>query len=155
MIERVCFMSPAGLIEITGGEKGIQTLYFRDDGMPGQTNHTILKECMLQVDQYFSGSRQVFELALDPRGTDFQKRVWKELLRIPYGEVITYSALAERLGGRQYTRIVGQANGLNPISIIIPCHRVIGKNGALTGYGGGLWRKKLLLELEQNTPTMF
>jgi methylated-DNA-[protein]-cysteine S-methyltransferase len=126
MIESAAFMSPAGLIEITGGSTGIQSLYFRDGGQPVFAGSDLLKECINQVEEYFAGSRMVFDLPLDPHGTNFQKKVWHELLRIPYGEVITYSTLAERIGGRQYTRVAGGANGRNsfifrsPLSQKIP-----------------------------------
>ena len=101
-----------------------------------------------QLDAYFAGELESFELDLDPHGTPFQQRVWAELARIPYGETISYSELAHRLGDPKLVRAVGLANGRNPISIVIPCHRVIGADGSLVGYGGGLERKRWLLEHE-------
>lgn len=101
-----------------------------------------------QLAEYFAGRRNRFSIALAPAGTDFQQRVWQELLRIPYGETITYTELAVRLGDAKAVRAVGRANGANPIWIIIPCHRVVGADGSLTGYAGGIEVKRYLLELE-------
>ncbi len=103
-----------------------------------------------QLDEYFKGERKKFDLPLCPKGTDFQKRVWKELLKIPYGEVCSYSDIAERIGSPKSCRAVGGANNKNPILIIVPCHRVIGKNGSLVGYGEGLDVKEFLLNLEKS-----
>jgi methylated-DNA-[protein]-cysteine S-methyltransferase len=102
-----------------------------------------------QLGEYFAGERREFELAIAPRGTPFQQLVWAELQRVPYGETITYAQLAARIGRSTAIRAAGAANGRNPISIIVPCHRVIGSNGSLTGYGGGLDAKRALLELER------
>lgn len=109
---------------------------------------SVLESCMEQLNDYFSGKSVSFNLPLNPEGTAFQHRVWEELLKIPYGETITYMELAIRLGDVKAIRAVGAANGRNPIAIIIPCHRVIGAGNKLTGYAGGIWRKKALLELE-------
>ncbi|MCF6246054.1 MAG: methylated-DNA--[protein]-cysteine S-methyltransferase [Desulfobacula sp.] len=106
-------------------------------------------DAQLQLKEYFKGQRKHFCLELNPMGTAFQKQVWQELVIIPYGQTISYGELAEKIGNPNASRAVGMANGKNPISIIIPCHRVIGKNGSLTGFGGGLEVKKYLLELEQ------
>ena len=103
-----------------------------------------------QLAQYFAGRRRQFDLPLVTPGTPFQRRVWRALIRIPYGETRTYGDLARRLGVPS-ARAVGHANGVNPLSILVPCHRLIGANGALTGYGGGVWRKRKLLELESRT----
>lgn len=105
-------------------------------------------EPIRQLQEYFQGSRREFDLPLAPDGTEFQQQVWAELRRIPFGETISYGELARRINNPKAVRAVGLANGRNPISIVIPCHRVIGANGKLTGYGGGLERKKRLLELE-------
>jgi methylated-DNA-[protein]-cysteine S-methyltransferase len=102
-----------------------------------------------QLEEYFKGERTRFDLELNLQGTVFQKKVWQELVKIPYGETISYGQLANRIGNPKASRAVGMANGKNPIAIIVPCHRVIGKNGSLTGFGGGLEVKKTLLELEQ------
>jgi methylated-DNA-[protein]-cysteine S-methyltransferase len=183
------YESPAGWIEITAVSDGISSLVFREpleevklksDYLKAPLNESsplsveikahqvessppagILAECVNQLSLYFEGKLKVFDLPLAPTGTPFQRKVWDELVKIPYGQVITYRNLAIRVGGPTYTRIVGQANSHNPISILIPCHRVIGMNGSLIGYAGGLWRKKFLLEMEQkeeNTgfrPTLF
>lgn len=111
----------------------------------------LLAEAARQLGVYFAGERKSFDLPLEPRGTEFQRRVWKQLLSIPYGETVSYSELARQLGRPEAFRAVGAANGQNPISIIIPCHRVVGKSGDLTGYGGGLHVKRSLLELERCT----
>ncbi|MFH0761474.1 MAG: methylated-DNA--[protein]-cysteine S-methyltransferase [Bacteroidota bacterium] len=149
------YHSPLGWIEITVNDPGVCKLFFRDAEGCSSDKHLLLDEAIGQLGEYFSGKLTSFTLPLSPAGTDFQKKVWKELLTIPFGNVITYRDLGIRLGGNNFTRIVGQANGRNLVSIIIPCHRVIGMNGALTGYGGGLWRKKWLLEFEQKTNSGF
>jgi methylated-DNA-[protein]-cysteine S-methyltransferase len=105
-----------------------------------------------QLAEYLAGQRRSFELALAPRGTEFQRRVWDELLRIPYGTTISYRELAVRLGNPAATRAVARANATNPLPVVVPCHRVIGSDGTLTGYGGGLERKRSLLALEGVTP---
>jgi methylated-DNA-[protein]-cysteine S-methyltransferase len=105
-----------------------------------------------QLDEYFAGERRDFDLELDLRGTEFQRAVWDELLRIPYGETMSYGELARRLGRPERVRAVGAANGRNPVAIVVPCHRVIGADGSLTGYGGGLDRKRALLAVEGSAP---
>jgi len=109
----------------------------------------ILEEAVRQLEEYFAGRLQQFDLPLSPQGTEFQKRVWKALLTIPYGETRSYGDIAKQIGSEKAVRAVGGANHVNPISIVIPCHRVIGKNGSLTGYGGGLEIKEKLLSLER------
>ncbi len=108
-----------------------------------------LNKLQLQLNEYFDKKRKYFDLPLHINGTDFQKSVWDALLKIPYGRTISYQKQAENIGKIKAVRAVANANGANKIVIVIPCHRVIGKNGTLTGFGGGLWRKKLLLELEK------
>jgi methylated-DNA-[protein]-cysteine S-methyltransferase len=103
-----------------------------------------------QLREYLAGERRAFELTTAPRGNDFQLAVWRLLAEIPYGETTTYGALALRMGGRGFAQLVGQAVGHNPLSVVIPCHRVIGSDGSLTGYAGGLDRKRFLLELEES-----
>ncbi len=134
-------------------DNSLTHLYFHDQAPDKlhETNSTnpFISRVTKQLDEYFTGSRKEFELPLSLSGTDFQLRVWKELQTIPYGVTISYRELTERCGfPRTAIRAVGGANGSNPISIIVPCHRVIGANGDLTGYGGGLERKRALLELE-------
>ena len=115
--------------------------------VPGQ--HPLLEKLRVQLDEYFQGKRKDFTLPLATRGTPFQDKVWRELRRIPHGQTLSYDELARRVGQPTAQRAVARANGANCLAILIPCHRVIGKDGTLTGYGGGLWRKRLLLELER------
>ena len=115
--------------------------------VPGQ--HPLLERLHEELNEYFQGDRQEFTLPLASRGTPFQDKVWQELRRIPFGRTISYDELAQRVGQPTAQRAVARANGMNYVAILIPCHRVIGKDGSLTGYGGGLWRKRLLLELER------
>jgi len=114
----------------------------------------IVRELRRELDEYFRGERKVFSVPIDARGTPFQMRVWTQLRRIPYGTTTSYGRLALRLGRSEAVRAVARANGDNPLAIIIPCHRVIGADGSLTGYGGGLWRKKKLLDLEARTEAL-
>ena len=107
-----------------------------------------LKEAVLQLQDYFDGKRTTFTFPLNPSGTDFQKKVWDELLHIPFGKTCSYLDLSKKLGDVKAIRAVASANGKNPLWIVVPCHRVIGTDGSLTGYAGGLWRKKWLLEHE-------
>ena len=111
-------------------------------------------ECAAQLDAYFAGSRRTFDLPLAPRGTAFQERVWREIARIPFGETLTYAELAQRAGAPGAARAAGAATGRNPLSVIVPCHRVLGGRGALTGYAGGLDRKVRLLALEGALPAV-
>lgn len=117
---------------------------------PTKNNHPILLKTEKQLKEYFAGNRKEFDIPLKLQGTDFQKKVWQELTKIPFGKTISYQKLAEKMGNKNKTRAVGNANGKNPIPIIIPCHRVIEKNGKLGGFGGGLHIKQFLLELENN-----
>jgi methylated-DNA-[protein]-cysteine S-methyltransferase len=134
------------MVEDEDGQEVVGEGWVRDDGVEP------FDETKGQLEEYFEGRRRAFDLPLVLRGTEFQKRVWEELLRIPYGVTISYGDLARRVGNPKASRAVGLANGRNPISIIVPCHRVIGANGNLTGYGGGLWRKDALLTLEALRP---
>jgi AraC family transcriptional regulator of adaptative response/methylated-DNA-[protein]-cysteine methyltransferase len=118
--------------------------------IPGENDH--LRRLGDELGEYFAGGRRAFELPLHTTGTPFQERVWQELQRIPYGETRSYAAVAEALGCRGAVRAVGQANGMNRIAIVLPCHRVVNADGRLGGYGGGLWRKQRLLALEQGQP---
>lgn len=141
-------IGPLGLIERDGK---LTELFFGSAPRPeAELRETeLLRRAEAQLFEYFAGERKAFDLPLDPRGTPFQRRVWAALLTIPYGETRSYGEIAALAGSPKGFRAVGMANHQNPISIFIPCHRVIGKNGSLTGYGGGLERKKLLLELER------
>lgn len=142
--------SSLGCIEITAIGAGITSIIFADANKTTNDPSPLLDLAITQLKEYFAGNRTIFDLPLDPQGTDFQKRVWKELLNIPFGKTVSYLEVARRLGDVKAIRAVGLANGKNPISIIIPCHRVIGSNGKLVGYGGGLWRKEWLLNFESS-----
>lgn len=150
-IHTTYYSSPIGLIEITGNESGIATLYFVEEKKVVSTKTPpFLKECVYQLDEYFNSIRKDFDLKLNPEGTAFQQKVWKQLLKVPFGKTRSYLQISRQIGDANATRAVGNANGSNPISIIIPCHRVIGNTGKLVGYGGGLWRKEWLLNHENN-----
>lgn len=140
--------SPVGILELRSTDKGLSGLYFVEEKKHTEKLNTILENTIQQLDEYFNEGRTAFDLPIDVEGTDFQKRVWAELLKIPFGITKTYLDIAKSLGDRNTLRAVGLANGKNKISIIIPCHRVIGANGELTGFGGGIWRKKRLLDHE-------
>ena len=144
--------SPAGLLRLAADDEALQRLEFvsgkKNTSHPAPTAK-ILKETIRQLRAYFSGKLEQFDLPLAPEGTPFQLEVWRRLCEIPYGETISYGELARRIGNPNASRAVGLANGSNPIAIIIPCHRVIGSNGKLTGYGGGLPIKEKLLALER------
>ena len=127
-------------------EKSPESKHFQSDSISNSS--TLLKDACRQLDEYFEGRRRKFDLALRPHGTYFQRSAWESLLRIPFGETRSYLQQAESISNPRAIRAIGQANSRNPISIIIPCHRVIGKNGSLTGYAGGLYRKTRLLALE-------
>ncbi|MCX6234860.1 MAG: methylated-DNA--[protein]-cysteine S-methyltransferase [Bacteroidetes bacterium] len=148
------YQSPVGMVEISGNQKGIRSLYFVDVVKKNEPVPDALRICMHQIDEYFTRKRKIFELPLNLTGTPFQLKVWKELQKIPFGKTVSYMDLAKQLGDIKSIRAVGSANGKNPVSIIIPCHRVIGSDGSLTGYGGGLWRKKWLLEFEQGMTSL-
>lgn len=149
------FLSPIGTLEIKGDEDGISQVLFLDESPSIQESSPILDECVKQLSEYFENKRTEFELRLNPSGTDFQKTVWEELQNIPHGKTISYMDLAKRLGDPKVIRAAGTANGKNPIAIIIPCHRVIGAGGSLTGYAGGLKRKQWLLEHESSQGSLF
>jgi methylated-DNA-[protein]-cysteine S-methyltransferase len=144
------YSSDVGILEITGSEAGILSVGFVDGDTTNQDDvPECLKECVRQLDEYFNCKRKEFDLKLLTHGTDFQIKVWKELLTVPCGKTATYGEIAERTGNTKASRAVGNANNKNRIAILIPCHRIIGSNGKLTGYAGGLWRKEWLLEHEK------
>ncbi|AYV23578.1 methylated-DNA--[protein]-cysteine S-methyltransferase [Vibrio mediterranei] len=146
--------SPLGDVTIQANDDGLLGLWFEEHTtLPDvlgslAPEHPILAEASIQLSCYFEGKVQSFDLPLAAEGTDFQKLVWRALCDIPFGESISYQELANRIGKPKAVRAVGAANGKNPISVIVPCHRVIGKSGTLTGYAGGVERKRKLLELE-------
>jgi methylated-DNA-[protein]-cysteine S-methyltransferase len=148
--------SPVGRLTLIGSDKGLAAILWENDD-PARVRatadiennaHPVLLETEQQLHEYFEGKRSTFSVALDPIGTDFQKEVWTALAGIPYGETRSYLQIAQQLGNPKAVRAVGAANGRNPISIILPCHRVIGTSGALTGFAGGLPAKAALLSLE-------
>ena len=147
-IKRAFLKTPIGYLEINGTDKGICKIEFLDFRVRINRVPAILKPCVDQLKEYFDGERQNFTIDLDLSGSPFQVKVWKELFKIPYGKTITYLDLARKVGDTKALRAVGGANGANPVVIIVPCHRVIGKDGKLVGYGGGIKRKKWLLEHE-------
>lgn len=146
--------SPIGRLLLAGDDSGLQQLLMEIDSKPWciaeqwRLAGSELDPACRQLDEYFAGRRRRFELRLAPQGTAFQQAVWQALQAIPFGRTSSYSALAEQIARPKAVRAVGAANGANPIAIVIPCHRVIGRDGSLTGYAGGLPRKALLLELE-------
>lgn len=141
--------TPLGKLHLNATFKGLVKAAFIDEDVIITSDiPKSLEDTCLQMSEYFDGKRLIFDLKLDPEGTDFQKRVWDELLKIPYGKTASYMDMAKRLGDPKVIRAAASANGKNPISIIIPCHRVIGSDGSLTGYASGLHRKKWLLEHE-------
>lgn len=154
------YKSPIGTTEIVGDENGIQSISILDDASTASILSEVerlnipkevpmcLQDCVIQLEEYFAGTRTCFDLKLNPQGTEFQQKVWKELLNIPFNKVRTYLEQTKAIGDVKAIRAVASANGKNPIWIVIPCHRVIGSDGSLTGYAGGLWRKKWLLAHE-------
>ena len=147
------YESPIGLLKIGGTDQYIGELSFVDEsdqmehGEPGITE--VMHQCTEELIEYFHGTRRNFTIPVHQEGTDFQKRVWNELLGIAYGKTISYMDLAKKMGDPKVIRAAASTNGKNKIVIIVPCHRVIGANGKLVGYGGGLWRKKWLLDFEK------
>jgi methylated-DNA-[protein]-cysteine S-methyltransferase len=154
-----CLDSPVGALFLTSNGEAITELFMeKHKGEPKPINRwrrddNLFREAADQLRAYFAGELTDFDLPLATTGAPFQQRVWAELRKIPYGSTVSYGELARRMGAPKASRAVGAANGGNPISIIIPCHRVIGSNGKLTGYGGGIERKKFLLEFEAETWT--
>lgn len=147
--------SPIGRMLLVGRHGVLEELHFpnKTDNLPVPPewvrDEAAFAEALRQLDEYFAGKRQEFDLVVEPRGTPFQQEVWQELRRIPFGRTASYQDIALRLGKPKACRAVGMANARNPVPIIIPCHRIIGKNGTLTGFGGGLPVKRRLLELER------
>ncbi|MDE3016483.1 MAG: methylated-DNA--[protein]-cysteine S-methyltransferase [Pseudomonadota bacterium] len=161
--------SPVGPLRLAASDKGLCAVQFQNvrrnatlPSPPGlrrtcsasplmeeEIGHPILKEAEAQLKEYFAGRRKAFDLPLDPQGSMFQLKAWRELQKIPYGQTISYGEQARRVGDAKKARAVGMANGRNPLAIVVPCHRVIGSTGALTGFGGGLKAKQYLLDLER------
>ena len=148
-METAFIQTPLGIAKLKGDESGLASITVLNDDIPASTIiPELLEDTVYQLQEYFDGQRESFSLKLSPNGTDFQKRVWDALQAIPYGKTVSYLDLSKTLGNVKAIRAVAAANGKNPLWIVIPCHRVIGSDGSLTGYAGGLHRKKWLLDHE-------
>jgi methylated-DNA-[protein]-cysteine S-methyltransferase len=156
------FASPVGKLKLVASETGLIAILWENDNprrvrltdLVEDNNQSILVETERQLKEYFAGKRNAFAIPLDMRGTAFQKNVWRALQAIPFGKTLTYGEIAKQLGRPTSSRAVGAANGRNPVSIVVPCHRVIGSTGKLTGFAGGLDTKAHLLNLENQTAVM-
>lgn len=151
------FASPIGTLTLSARGEQLVGLHLPGSGEPSPTGTVaptpVLARAAVQLAEYFAGTRTAFDLPLAPEGTDFQRGVWRALCEVPYGETCSYAAIARAIGKPAATRAVGMANNRNPLAIIVPCHRVVGANGALVGFGGGLPAKRFLLGLEQRHQT--
>lgn len=148
-MEEAFIKTPLGVAKIAGDDLGLSSIsVLNTNEVITQIVPEVLEDAVYQLNEYFEGKRTHFDLLLNPTGTDFQQRVWKGLLEIPYGKTVSYLQLSKTLGDTKAIRAVAAANGKNPLWIVVPCHRVIGSDGSLTGYAGGLSRKKWLLEHE-------
>lgn len=150
-METAYIKTPLGIAKIVGDQDGISVISVSNEGEDSTTIPIVLQEASSQLNDYFEGKRTDFTFKFNPSGTEFQQKVWKELLEIPFGKTMSYLELSKKLGDLKAIRAVAAANGKNPLWIVVPCHRVIGTDGSLTGYAGGLWRKKWLLEHENPT----
>ena len=153
-LHKLDYLSPIGVLEIIGTEEAIRSIMFAEREVPlavelREEVPQLLWDCYKQLDEYFQGTRSEFSFPISMAGTSFQKNVWNILETIPYGATTSYSAIAQTIGNEKAVRAVGNANGKNRLSIVIPCHRIVGANGSLTGYAGGLWRKEWLLQHEK------
>jgi len=148
-LSHISIHSPVGWLKIVGHHKGLTSIEYKDEnpGFEGN-NHSCLQEAKNQLEAYFAGNLQAFDLPLQPQGTPFQTQVWMALLAVPFGKTRSYGDIAHAIRNEKAVRAVGAANGKNPLSIIVPCHRIIGASGKLTGYAGKIWRKQWLLEHE-------
>lgn len=149
MTKSCAFKTPLGTAIIEGDADGISMISISDEEATSEEIPEELEVAALQLQEYFDGKRQDFDFRINPSGTDFQKKIWNLLQEIPFGRTCSYSELSEAFGDPKAIRAVAAANGKNPLWIVVPCHRVIGSDGSLTGYAGGLWRKKWLLDHEQ------
>lgn len=156
-MEYAFFETPLGTAKISGNQDGISEISIGHSETVSSEIPKSLLRAMVQLQEYFAGTRETFDFQLNPSGTEFQQKVWQELLKIPYGKTTSYLELSKKLGDVKAIRAVASANGKNPLWIVVPCHRVIGSDGSLTGYAGGLWRKQWLLEHEsgQKQQTLF
>ena len=147
-METVAINTPLGIAQITGDANGITQISVIDEGDVSSEIPSGLQNAVTELNDYFQGKRTHFDFKLNPKGTEFQQKVWQALLEIPYGKTCSYMDLSKKIGDVKAIRAVASANGKNPLWIVVPCHRVIGTDGSLTGYAGVLWRKKWLLEHE-------
>ena len=148
-MEKVVINSPLGFVLIEGNEDGISKIsVISDETILSESIPKLFTNVVSQLKEYFEGNRTDFQFKMNPKGTDFQMKVWDELLKIPFGKTASYQEVTNNLGDPKAIRAVANANGKNPLWIVVPCHRVIGSDGSLTGYAGGLWRKKWLLDHE-------
>jgi methylated-DNA-[protein]-cysteine S-methyltransferase len=148
----MCYIqTPLGIAKIVGDARGVSIISINAEPQNVTEVPNVLKECVAQLIEYFDGKRQIFDFRINQCGTVFQQKVWQELENIPFGKTISYLELAKKLGDPKVIRAAASANGKNKLWIVVPCHRVIGSDGSLTGYAGGLWRKKWLLAHESNT----
>jgi methylated-DNA-[protein]-cysteine S-methyltransferase len=150
-MEIAYIQTPLGIAKIVGDEKGITSISVLDEGTISTIITPGLLVAVTQLKEYFEGKRSIFSFKMNPKGTDFQQKVWKALLDVPYGKTRSYLEQSKIMGDVKAIRAVASANGKNPLWIVVPCHRVIGTDGSLTGYVGGVWRKKWLLEHENPT----
>lgn len=150
----IYYSSPIGSIQISADDQAITSLIFVDEQKGEIQKNQLLIDCVQQLDEYFSGKRKVFDLPLKQKGTPFQQAVWDQLRQIPFGVTVSYLDIAKKLGKEEFVRAVGAANGQNKIAILVPCHRVIGSNGKLTGFAYGLERKQFLLNHEKDYQQM-
>mgnify|MGYP003441345105 CR=1 FL=1 len=152
-MNKLDYKSPIGIVEIVGTEEVVSSIMFIEGDEVSNTVNSetpqVLVDCSIQLDEYFKGERHVFSFPYNFEGTEFQKKVWKELIKIPYGETRSYKEIAKAIGNENASRAVGNANNKNKLAIVIPCHRVIGKDGGLGGYSYGLNKKDYLLKLEK------
>ena len=146
---RSVFETPLGKVVAVADEEGLCSLDFDENASASDEENVHLTQLQRELSEYFAGKRKTFDVRLNPKGTPFQRAVWRTLCDIPYGSVISYSQEAQMLSHEKAVRAVANANGKNPIPIIIPCHRVIAKGGGIGGYSGGIWRKEYMLELER------
>jgi methylated-DNA-[protein]-cysteine S-methyltransferase len=148
---KVYYKSPIGLVEIVSDEDSILELSFVEEADKDDLEKApqVLESALQQIDEYFQGKRNVFEVKLNAKGTEFQQKVWQRLIEVPYGKTACYGDIAAAVGNSKASRAVGGANNKNKIAIIIPCHRIVGADGSMTGYAGGLWRKEWLLQHEK------
>lgn len=148
-MEKLVINSPLGFVCLEGDENGISKISVTSEALVLSDDiPCVFMEVVSQLNDYFEGNRKEFDFKMNPQGTDFQKKVWNELLKVSYGKTASYQEITNSLGDPKAIRAVANANGKNPLWIVIPCHRIIGSDGSLTGYAGGLWRKKWLLEHE-------